>query len=52
MIQPPASGTDEGALYAGGVFNLKKGDHIILTTADPADLYMFTYHCYFGAYMI
>ena len=55
MIQPPTSGTDHGALYAGGVFNLKAGDVITLTVGSffgHAKIYMWSYHSYFGAYMI
>ena len=53
MIQPLNSGTGEGALYAGGVFNLKTGDVISLDTPNSITLYMSsTFHCYFGAFLI
>ena len=56
MIQPRTRGTGNGALYAGGVFNLKAGDVITLTASTyliaHAKIYMYTYHSYFGAYMI
>ena len=56
MVQPPAKyGRDEGALYAGGVFNLKAGDVITLTAVWPirkAKIYMYTFHSYFGAFLI
>ena len=40
MIQPLSPGTGEGALYAGGVFNLKAGDIISLDTPNSVTLYM------------
>ena len=57
MTQPQVKpGNFEGALYAGGVFNLKAGDAI---TLDPGTwptstvvIHMFTYHSYFGAFLI
>ena len=52
MIQPLSPGTGEGALYAGGVFNLKAGDVISLDTPNAITLYVFPYHCYFGAFLI
>jgi len=53
MIRTPSSGTGEGALYAGGVFNLKAGDVISLDTPHPIRLYMSSRaHSYFGAFLI
>ena len=56
MTQPPKSSATEGALYAGGVFNLKAGDVITLTggswPTSTSKVYLYTYHCYFGAFLI
>ena len=53
MVQPLSPGTGEGALYAGGVFNLTAGDVISLDTPNSITLYMSsTFHCYFGAFLI
>ena len=52
MIQPLGPGTGEGALYAGGVFNLNAGDVISLDTPNSITLYVFLYHCYFCAFLI
>jgi len=58
MTQPPVKGTvtDSGALYAGGVFNLKAGDVISLYTStwpvSTIKIYMAPAHTYFGAYLI
>ena len=53
MIQPPTPGTGHGALYTGGVFNLKAGDVISLKTPRSITIYMAsTYHSYFGAFLI
>ena len=56
MIQPPTSGGGHGALYAGGVFNLKAGDVITLRASNYEStatiIYMYTFHSYFGAYLI
>ena len=56
MIQPLTPGTPrgQGALYAGGVFDLKAGDVISLqTTKISATIYMSsTIHSYFGAFLI
>lgn len=56
MIQPPTSGKDHGTLYAGGVYSLKAGDVITLSVATypvpDAKLFMWSLHCYFGAYLI
>jgi len=53
MIQPLSGGTGEGALYAGGVFNLKAGDVISLVATNSIRLYMSSKcHSYFGAFLI
>ena len=52
MIQPLSPGTGEGVLYAGGVFNLKAGDVISLDTLSSTTLFMYSYHCYLGAFLI
>ena len=53
MIQSPTAGSGHGALYAGGVFNLKAGDDISLKTAERITIYMSsTFHSYFGAFLI
>ena len=56
MIQPLTTGTPRGhgALYAGGVFELKAGDVISLKTSKiSATIYMSsTIHSYFGAFLI
>ena len=52
MIQPLYPGTGHGALYAGGVFNLKAGDVISLTVAHSITIYMDSFHSYFGAFLI
>ncbi|KAJ7379782.1 Tumor necrosis factor (ligand) super, member [Desmophyllum pertusum] len=55
MIQPLTSGGGNGALYAGGVFNLKAGDVIMLRAIkypSTTKIYMWSYHSYFGAYLI
>ena len=58
MIQPPkaAAKTDEGALYTGVVLNLKAGDVITLFVApwpvNSAKVYMYSFHSFFGAFLI
>ena len=53
MIQPPKRGNDQGVLYAGGVFKLKGGDVITLAAAgSTSKVFMYTYHTYFGAFLI
>ena len=54
MIQPMSLGTvGYGALYAGGVFNLKAGDVISLKAYRYMSLYMGSAaHSYFGAFLI
>ena len=56
MTQPPVKGTDTGAKYAAGVFNLKAGDVITLDAsrypANGAKVYMWSFHSYFGAFLI
>lgn len=49
MIQPITGG---GAVYAGGVFDLKAGDIISLDAIQTITIYMASYHSYFGAYLI
>ncbi|XP_020618154.1 CD40 ligand-like [Orbicella faveolata] len=52
MIHPLKSGTGQGALYAGGVFNLKAGDVISLEATYSTTVYMSASHSYFGAFLI
>ena len=52
MIQPMNRGTGEGALYAGGVFNLKAGDVISLNAPYSIRVFMYSFHTYFGAFLI
>jgi len=58
MTQPPVKGAivDKGAVYAGGVFNLKAGDVISLDTStwpvSTIKIYMAPAHTYFGAHLI
>ena len=57
MMQPLIKVKDRGSLYAGGVFNLKAGDVIALTSyyypdGNGAKIYMYTHHSYFGAFLI
>jgi len=52
MMQPLNSVTGGGALYAGGVFNLKAGDAISLAVSTSIKLFMGTDHSYFGAFLI
>ena len=52
MIQPLDSGTGKGAMYAGGVFNLKACDVISLDVIYSITLYMYSFHGYFGAFLI
>ena len=58
MTQPPVKGAvaDSGAVYAGGVFNLKAGDVISFYThgypVSTIKIYMEAAHTYFGAYLI
>ena len=52
MIQPPTAGRDHGTLFTAGVFKLNAGDVISLTTSDAATIYLYTYHSYFGAFLI
>ena len=54
MIQIPVPGKgDHGTAHAGGIFNLKAGD-VITITSDRKDckIYMSSVHTYFGAYLI
>ena len=54
MTQPPTPGKgDDGTLYGGGVFNLKAGDIITITSAhNNCKIFMWSVHTYFGAYLI
>lgn len=57
LLQPPVKAKDdEGILYTGGVFNLKAGDVISLTLyhwpVSSIKIYMYTYHSFFGAFLI
>ena len=52
MIQIPGT-RDQGTKYVGGIFNLKAGDVITMTSpGSNLKLYMDTVHTYFGAYLI
>ncbi|KAJ7379453.1 Tumor necrosis factor (ligand) super, member [Desmophyllum pertusum] len=51
MTQPPISGY--GISYAGGVFNLKAGDVIMFKVyGSTIKILMWSYHSYFGAFLI
>ena len=52
MIQPRSSGSGEGSLYVAGVFNLKASDNISLSVGYTCKLYMYSFHSYFGAFLI
>ena len=57
MMQPPIIANDHGTLNTGGVFNLKAGDEITLTSATypeikGAKIYMASYHSYIGAILM
>ena len=56
LISPMKSSNSEGTLYTGGVFTLKAGDVITLTTASwPTSItkvWMGTFHCFMGAFLI
>ena len=47
MTQTPGS-----TVHAAGIFNLKAGDFITITSAVNCQLYMASIHTYFGAYLI
>ncbi|XP_073249819.1 tumor necrosis factor-like [Porites lutea] len=50
MIQSP---TTSSAMYVGGVFNLTAGDVITFLSAYANfRVFMYSYHTYFGAYLI
>ena len=52
LIQIPER-SGEGTAYVGGIFNLKAGDVITMTSAgNNLRLYMDTVNTYFGAYLI
>ena len=54
MLQSHTPGGGEyGTAYTAGVFNLKSGDVITFASASAnCKIYMYTYHTYFGAYLI
>ena len=54
MAQSPWPGKgDHSTAYTAGVFNLKSGDVITIASAYAnCKIYMYTYHTYFGAYLI
>ena len=54
MFQGPYSVKgNEGTAYSAGVFNLKSGDIITFASASAnCKIYMYTFHTYFGAYLI
>ena len=52
MIHPMSLGAGQGALYAGGVFNLKAGDNITLSSKYTIKIFMWTEHSYFGAFLV
>ena len=54
MALPPWPGKgDHVTAYAAGVFNLKSGDVITFASAFAnCKIYLYTYHTYFGAYLI
>ena len=56
MTQPMKTTNSEGGLYAGGVFKVKAGDVIMAKSGTwptpTSKVYMWTYHCYFGAFLI
>ena len=54
MFQSPWPGKgDHGTAYSAGVFNLKSGDVITFVSAYAnGKIFMYTYHTYFGAYLI
>ena len=52
VVQIPGK-SDHGTAYVGGIFNLKAGDVITMTSpGSNLKLYMYTVHTYFGAYLI
>ena len=54
LFQSPTQGKGEhGTAYSAGVFNLKSGDIIKFASAYAnCKIYMYTYHTYFGTYLI
>ena len=52
MIQPLHLAKGEGTLEAGGVFKLNAGDVITLTAGSTVKIYMWSFHTYFGAFLI
>ena len=51
MIHMPGNGA-HGTAHGGGIFNLKAGDIISITSGYDCTVYMSTLHTYFGAYLI
>ena len=55
LISPMKSSNSEGTLYTGGVFRLKAGDVITMTTSWPTAItkvWMGKFHCFLGAFFI
>lgn len=53
VIQPPSGGRNSVTMYAGGVFNLRANDVImVLPDGYTTRLYMSPNHSYFGAFLI
>lgn len=53
VIQPPSGGRNRVTMYAGGVFNLRANDVImVLPDGYTTRLYMSPNHSYFGAFLI
>ena len=54
MAQPPTNSLrrDDFTISTGGVFHLKAGDVIAVAAGDTGIAYMYTYHSFFGAFLI
>ena len=52
IFSPMDAGKGTGTLYAGGVFNLKAGDHITLLATRTIRLFMWAAHSSFGAFLV
>ncbi|KAK2567306.1 hypothetical protein P5673_008099 [Acropora cervicornis] len=56
MINPMKSSNSEGSLYTGGVFTLKAGDVITMTTTSwptsVTKVWMGKFHSFMGAFLI
>jgi len=52
MVQPMVQ--KQGSMFAAGVFKLNAGDVVMLQvhSGHSATVFMWMYHCYFGAYLI